>query len=70
MIITISTHGGITENVEVEDYNAQEVTKILNGITKNENGNTYNVINLGNNIYSCIDIKSIRVEVEEIGGTN
>lgn len=70
MIITISTHSGIQEEVEVEDYNPLEIANILNGVIKNDNGNSFNVITLGGNIYSCVDIKSIRVEVDAVGGIN
>ncbi|WP_373738794.1 hypothetical protein [Jeotgalibaca porci] len=71
MIIEISTHSGTNEKVFVKEYDAQSVADIINGITKNETGNAHHVIVLGNNIYSCIDIKTIKVvEVEEIGGTD
>lgn len=65
--IEITTHSGIKEILEVENYNALEIADILNGVTKNEIGNPFNVITLGGNIYSCVDIKSIRAEVVENG---
>lgn len=66
MKLEIKTHSGESEILEVEEYDAQAIADIVNGITKNETGNGYNVIVLGENIYSCVDIKAIKVikEVE------
>lgn len=62
--LEITTHSGLNDAVSVETYNAIETAAILNGITKNESGNTYNVVVFGDNIYSCVDIKRIKkVEV-------
>lgn len=70
--LEITTHSNtdekgrsIIEIVETEEYDAIETFNILNGITKNETNNTYNVILLGENMYSCVDIKSIKVIKEE-----
>lgn len=62
--LEITTHSGLDEVVVVEAYSAITTADILNGITKNESGNTYNVVVFGDNIYSCVDIKRIKkVEV-------
>lgn len=58
--LEITTHSGLNDTVAVETYNAVETAAILNGITKNESGNTYSVVVFGDNIYSCVDIKSIK----------
>lgn len=70
MKIEIKTHSGESEILEVETYDAQATADIVNGITKNETGNDYNVLILGDNIYSCVDIKAIKMikEVELIPG--
>lgn len=70
--LEITTHSNtdekgrsIIEIVETEEYDALETFNILNGITKNETGNAYNVLLLGENMYSCLDIKSIKVVKDE-----
>ena len=70
--LEITTHSNtdekgrsIIEIVETEEYDALETANIINGVTKNEIGNPHNVLVLGDNIYSCIDIKNIRVVKEE-----
>ena len=70
--LEITTHSNtdekgrsVIEIVEAEEYDAIETFNILNGITKNETNNTYNVILLGENMYSCVDIKSIKVIKDE-----
>lgn len=62
--IEITTHSGLNERITVPEYDALETANIINGITKNETGNAYKVIVLGENIYSCVDIKTIKV-IEE-----
>lgn len=52
--LEITTHSGL------DAYSAIDTAAILNGITKNESGNTYNVVVFGDNIYSCVDIKGIK----------
>ena len=59
--LEITTHSGLNDVVSVETYNATETADILNGITKNESGNQYSVVVLGDNIYSCVDIKSVKI---------
>lgn len=70
--LEITTHSNtdekgrsIIEVVEAEEYDALETFNIINGITKNETGNAYNVLLLGENMYSCLDIKSIKVIKDE-----
>lgn len=70
--LEITTHSNtdekgrpIIEIIGVEEYDALETANIINGVTKNEIGNPHNVLVLGDNIYSCIDIKNIRVIKEE-----
>lgn len=46
--------------IELEDYDVNETFEILNGLKSNSLGNSYNNIKLGNNIYSCVSIKSIK----------
>ncbi|WP_161877857.1 hypothetical protein [Alkalibacterium sp. MB6] len=59
--LNIITHSGDQDRVEIEDYDAQVVASDLN-----DNTNEH-VIVLGNNIYSKIDIKSIKpVSAEEV----
>ena len=53
--------------VEVEDYNPVEVANIINGVTQNEHGNPQNVLVLGDNIYSCVDIKGIKIHLRTEG---
>ena len=59
--LEITTHSGLNDIVSVETYNATETAAILNGITKNESGNPYSVVVFGDNIYSCVDIKSVKI---------
>ena len=54
MQLRITTHSGEDDKVEVEDYNAEELTEQLND-------NEVHSIQIGNNIYSRIDIKNIKV---------
>jgi hypothetical protein len=58
--LEITTHSGLYDIVAVEAYNSIDTAAILNGIKKNESGNTYNVVVFGGNIYSCVDIKGIK----------
>ena len=64
MKILITTHDGLEEAVEVETYDAQDTADIINGVTKNDDNNPFSVLVLGQNIYSCINIKNIRMEDE------
>lgn len=59
--LEITTHSGLNDVVSVETYNAMETAAILNGITKNESGNQYSAVVFGDNIYSCVDIKSVKI---------
>ena len=59
--LEITTHSGLNDVVSVETYNAIETAAILNGITKNESCNQYSVVVFGDNIYSCVDIKSVKI---------
>lgn len=59
--VEITTHSGLKEIITVSEYDASETANIINGITKNESGNAHNVVVLGNNIYSCVDIKTIKL---------
>lgn len=52
--IEVSTHSGDVDELEVDDYNPSELLTKLND-------NEINSVKLGNNIYSKIDIKNIRV---------
>lgn len=52
--LKIETHDGISDVVEVENYNALEVAKEIN------NSNDEHVIAFGDYIYSKINIKSIK----------
>jgi len=52
--IEVSTHSGNVDELEVDDYNPSELLTKLND-------NEINSVKLGNNIYSKIDIKNIRV---------
>ena len=61
IMLEITTHSGLNDVVSVETYNAMETAAILNGITKNESGNQYSVVVFGDNIYSCVDIKSVKI---------
>lgn len=55
--LEVSTHSGDTDIVEVEDYDAAEITELRNS--------DVDAINLGNNSYSRIDIKNIRPVKQE-----
>lgn len=57
MKIRVTTHSGEDDIIEVEEYNAEE-------ITAKRNNNEIQAIQLGNASYSKIDIKNITV-VEE-----
>lgn len=52
--LEISTHIGGVDGVEVEKYDAEEITSQLNN-------NEVQAINFGENIYIRIDIKNIKV---------
>lgn len=56
--LEISTHSGGTDIVEVEEYNVEDVVEQLND-------NEIMAIAFGDNIYSRIDIKNIRVIEDE-----
>lgn len=57
MKIRVTTHSGDDDVIEVEEYNAEE-------ITAKRNDNEIQAIQLGNASYSKIDIKNITVEEE------
>lgn len=57
MKIRVTTHSGEDDIIEVEEYNAEE-------ITAKRNDNEIQAIQLGNASYSKIDIKNITVEEE------
>ncbi|CRH18742.1 hypothetical protein CM318V1_280023 [Carnobacterium maltaromaticum] len=62
MLIEVEVHGQERPDIiKTEKYDIEETYKILNGIKKNEVGNTYNNILLGQNIYSCVSVKSIKI---------
>lgn len=66
MILKLTRHS--TDEVkllEVEDYDAKTVNDIINGNVKTEDNIRQNTILLGNNIYSCIDIKAIEIAEEQ-----
>lgn len=52
--IRVTTHSGEDDTVKVEEYNAAD-------ITKKRNDNEIQAIQLGENSYSRIDIKNIKV---------
>ena len=52
--LEITTHSGGSDVVEVEEYNAQEVAESLNDHEKL-------AIAFGDNVYSRIDIKNIKI---------
>lgn len=54
IILQVATHSGDIDTVEVEEYDAESIADLINN-------HELNVIVLGNNIYSKIDIKSIKV---------
>lgn len=57
--ILVETHDGSTDVVEIEDYNALEIAKEIN------NSQEEHVIAFGDYIYSKINIKSIKLFIEE-----
>jgi hypothetical protein len=62
MLIEVEVHGQEGPDIiKTEKYDSEETYKILNGIKKNEVGNTYNNILLCQNIYSCVSVKSIKI---------
>lgn len=52
--LEISTHSGDVDLVEVEDYDAHEVANKINDTS-------IQAIVFGNNVYSRIDLKNIKV---------
>jgi len=52
--LELSTHSGETDTLEVESFDAEDVADKINN-------NEKNVIVLGGNVYSRIDIKNIKV---------
>lgn len=52
--IRVTTHSGEDDTVKVEEYNVAD-------ITKKRNDNEIQAIQLGENSYSRIDIKNIKV---------
>ncbi|CAD5896872.1 hypothetical protein [Carnobacterium maltaromaticum] len=62
MKIKVEVHGQEEPDIiETDKYDINETYEIMNGIRKNEVGNVYGNILLGENIYSCVSIKSIKV---------
>lgn len=63
MILKLTRHStdGEVTLLEVENYDAKTVNDIINGNITTEGNIRQNTILLGNNIYSCIDIKAIEV---------
>lgn len=59
MKLKITTHSGDQDIVEVEGYDARETSKEVNS-SQDEH-----TIAFGNNIYSKIDIKSVKPLAEE-----
>lgn len=57
--LSIETHGGPIDVVEVVEYNASEVAKEIN------NSQEEHVIAFGDHIYSKINIKTIKPYKEE-----
>lgn len=55
--LEVSTHSGDTDIIEVEEYDASEITELRNGDCE--------AIALGNHSYSRIDIKNIKQVVED-----
>lgn len=56
--LEVSTHSGDVDIVEVEEYD-------VNDITQKRNDNSIEAIAIGNNSYSRIDIKNIKVIEQE-----
>ena len=56
--LEVSTHSGDVDIVEVEEYD-------VNDITQKRNDNSIEAITIGNNSYSRIDIKNIKVIEQE-----
>lgn len=67
MILKLTRHStdGEVTLLEVENYDAKTVNDIINGNVKTEDNIRQNTILLGNNIYSCIDIKAIEIVEEQ-----
>lgn len=53
MKLNITTHSGLDDVVEVENYNAVELAEKVND-------NEIQAIPIGDNVYSRIDIKNIK----------
>lgn len=56
--LELSTHSGDVDIVEVEEFNAQETADDLNNYD-------IHAIAFGNNVYSRIDIKNIKLVKDE-----
>ena len=67
MILKLTRHSTNDEVtlLEVDDYDAKTVNDIINGNITTEGNIRLNTILLGNNIYSCIDIKAIEIVEEQ-----
>lgn len=57
MKIEVSTHSGDIDVIQVDDYDASEITELRNGNVE--------AILLGDHSYSRIDIKNIKPILEE-----
>ena len=58
MIVNVTTHSGESDIVEVENYDAEAINKL-------RNDDSIQAILIGNNSYSRIDLKNIKVVKEE-----
>lgn len=56
--IEISTHSGDVDVVDVEDYDPQE-------LEEKRNNNEIQAIAIGGNVYSRIDLKNVKLIVDE-----
>lgn len=59
--LEVSTHSGDVDVLEVEEYDAHDMEE-------KRNNNEFEAIKIGNNVYSRIDLKNIKVidQSEEI----
>ena len=57
--LNITTHSGENDIVEVESYNAEDMAEQVNN-------NEIHAIPIGNNVYSRIDLKNIKVIEEDV----
>ena len=62
--LSVETHDGSKDVVEVEEYNALEIAKEIN------NSQEEHVIAFGDYIFSKINIKTIKPVIEEVTEVN